>query len=69
MLRQSKLKSTKKRRIRFPGICQDAKALGVHRISLYRTLAGIWRLPGLRKRYEALKQAQTHNEKGPNEPK
>jgi hypothetical protein len=59
MLQQLDKKGTKKRQIRFPGICQDAKALGVHRISLYRTLTGEWKLPGLLGRYRSLKQQQS----------
>lgn len=43
-------------RIRFPGIVADAAALQVNRITLYRTLTGQWRLPGLLKRYQQLKK-------------
>lgn len=41
---------------RFPGIVRDAAALGVDRVTLYRTLTGKWNLPGLRSRYEAMKK-------------
>ena len=55
--RQRKQEHTPSARARnFPGICQDAKALGVHRSSLYRALTGRWDLPGLVQRYERLKQ-------------
>jgi hypothetical protein len=35
----------------FPGIIDDAKALGCHRTTLYKVLTGKWRLPGLMNRY------------------
>jgi len=47
-----------KRRWRFRGICADARALGVHRNSLYKVLAGIWKLKNLAARYAALKAEQ-----------
>ena len=47
-----------KRRRRFRGICADARTLGVHRNSLYKVLAGIWKLKNLAARYEALKAEQ-----------
>lgn len=56
---EMKTKHQKKRGpTRFPGVCQDAEALGVNRVTLYRTLAGEWRLPGLLGRYQALKAQQ-----------
>ncbi len=42
----------------FPGITQHAVQLGVHRTTLYRTLTGRWRLPGLLRRYHALVRRQ-----------
>jgi hypothetical protein len=50
--------SRAKRRWRFRGICADARTLGVHRNSLYKMLAGIWKLKTLRSRYDALKREQ-----------
>ena len=41
---------------RFPGIGQDAKRLGVNRVTLYRVLVGQWRLPTLASRYAELKR-------------
>ena len=47
------------RLIRFPGICADAQALGVNRITLYRVLTGEFTtLKGLKRRYDALKAEQ-----------
>lgn len=44
---------------RFPGICADAKALGVNRVTLWRVLSGHRTdLSGLKARYEALKRQQ-----------
>jgi hypothetical protein len=43
------------RKVRFKGIVADAIALKVNRATLYRMLTGEWNLPGLRKRYAALK--------------
>lgn len=40
----------------FPGICRDAKKLGVNRRTLHRALTGEWNLPGLRRRYALLKR-------------
>ena len=53
----SKNKTTKRarRKVRFPGIGAAAKALGVNRVTLYRTLTGEWKLPGLLGRYQKLK--------------
>lgn len=51
--------SRAKRRWRFRGICADARTLGVHRNSLYKVLAGIWKLKGLSARYAALKAQQS----------
>jgi hypothetical protein len=52
-----------KRRWRFRGICADARALGVHRNSLYKVLAGIWNLKNLAARYAALKAEQVREAK------
>jgi hypothetical protein len=41
---------------RFPGIGRDAERLGVNRVTLYRTLTGAYRLPGLASRYAELKR-------------
>jgi hypothetical protein len=42
---------------RFPGICSDAKALGIRRESLWRYLSGEWSWPVVTKRrYELLKK-------------
>ena len=54
-------KHTPRRACRFPGITADAKALGVHRATLFKMLAaypGFVGLHGLRKRYDALKRRQ-----------
>ena len=40
---------------KFPGICADAKALGVDRTTLLRTLKGEWKLKTLSARYRELK--------------
>jgi len=50
-------RESKKRVIRFKGICADAAVLGVNRVSLFRALTGRpgWNLPGLVARYRALK--------------
>ena len=58
--------STKSRRpqgrtVRFPGICEHAKALKCSRVTLYKMLAGypgFVGLKGLRRRYEALLKKQ-----------
>jgi hypothetical protein len=57
MLHATTKKSTKakKRQVRFPGIITDAKALGVHRVTLYRMFTGEWKLPGLSARYRKYK--------------
>ena len=51
-------RAASKRRWRFRGIVADAAALGVHRTSLYKVLAG--KRPGesLRRLYHQLKAAQ-----------
>jgi hypothetical protein len=46
-----------KRVVRFLGIVADAHALRVNRSTLYRTLTGEWKLPGLLGRYAQLKAA------------
>lgn len=53
-----KKKALKTRRgaTRFPGIGEDAKKLGVNRVSLYRALTKRWDLPGLVQRYEEMKR-------------
>jgi hypothetical protein len=51
-------KSRAKRRWRFRRICADAQTLGVHRNSLYKVLAGVWKLKNLAARYAALKSDQ-----------
>lgn len=53
-------KAAKKKRsgTQFPGIVEDAAALNVNRTTLYRTLLGEWKLPGLLKRYHELKAKQ-----------
>jgi hypothetical protein len=54
-------KPTPRRACRFPGITADAQALGVHRATLFKLLAGypgFVGLHGLRKRYDALKRRQ-----------
>jgi len=58
MLQQRSAKGTTKSRVRFPGICADAAALGVRRETLWRLLTGEWKLPSLRSRYEELKSDQ-----------
>lgn len=63
MLTATHPKSTKKtkreERVRFPGICADARALGVHRITLYRVLTGERSdLRGLRARFDAMKSGK-----------
>jgi hypothetical protein len=50
-------KSKSPRVIRFADIGEDAKRLGVNRVTLYRALTGRWRLPGLVKRYKELRRA------------
>lgn len=41
-------------RTRFPGIVEDARTLGCNRNTLYRALTGVWHLPDLLSRYQAL---------------
>jgi hypothetical protein len=48
----------------FGGICADAAALGVHRVSLYKVLAGSRPSKSLIARYRALKS----NQPKPNSP-
>lgn len=47
----------KKRKVRFPGVCADARALGVNHRTLQRCLAGegAWRSKILVARYRQLK--------------
>lgn len=59
MLQQRSTKGTTKSRVRFPGICSDAAALGVRRETLWRALTGKWELPGLLSRYHKHKAGQT----------
>ena len=53
-----KRKPKKRGATRFPGIVEDARALGCHRNTLFRALTGQWRLPGLVGRYKELKRNQ-----------
>lgn len=49
--------NTPARAVRFVGITADARALGVHRVTLYKMLTGkpgFAELKSLRRRYEAL---------------
>ncbi len=46
---------TSRRKVQFPGITADAKKLKVNRTTLWRVLNGDWNLPGLRRRYNNLK--------------
>jgi len=55
---QIKAVSKAKRRVRFRGLVADAQALGVHRNTLYKVLAGIWRSRSLTRRYQALRAKQ-----------
>ena len=59
MMRAAKPKCEAKRRVRFPGIVGDSARLKVNRNTLYKCLAGIWNLPGLRSRYEKLKAGES----------
>jgi hypothetical protein len=52
-------KSERKRRVRFPGICEDAFRLGVTREHLYRVLIGERQSKSLLKRYRELKGHET----------
>ncbi len=58
MYLQMKRGTKKKRSWRFRGICADAAALGVHRTSLYKVLAGVRPGKSLSQRYTALKEQQ-----------
>ena len=60
-MQRNATKGPGKRRWRFRGLCADARALGVHRNSLYKVLAGVWKLKGLRARYDALKAEQAQS--------
>jgi hypothetical protein len=56
MLQQLDQKRTPKK-VRFPGICSDARALGIRRESLWRYLSGDWEWPAVTKRrYELVKK-------------
>jgi hypothetical protein len=57
-MHRNALRKKPKRKVLFPGLCADARALGVHRNSLYKVLKGEWKLKGLRARYDALKAQQ-----------
>ena len=58
MLTATPQKGTAKK-VRFPGIVADAKALGVNRITLYRVLTGEFtHLKGLKRRYLELKEKE-----------
>ena len=57
----------KPKQVRFPGIIADAQALGVHRVTLYKMLAGYPGFVGLktlRRRYDALKRNDTASRRG-----
>lgn len=58
MQRNAKTKKPK-RRWRFRGVCADAKTLGVHRNTLYKVLAGVWKSRSLTERYRALKSEKS----------
>jgi hypothetical protein len=58
-MQRAATKKTAKRRWRFRGICADARALGVHRNSLYKVLAGERQSRSLLARWESLKAEQT----------
>jgi hypothetical protein len=55
MLRVPSKKGELKRRVKFTGICADAKILGVSREHLYRVLIGQRTSQSLLKRYRELK--------------
>lgn len=58
---RERAKPIPRRACRFPGITGDAQALGVHRATLFKLLAGYPGFAGLhslRKRYDALKRRQ-----------
>jgi hypothetical protein len=46
---------TEKTRTRFPGITEDAKKLGVNRVTLWRVATGRWKSRSLMRRYRQLK--------------
>lgn len=49
----------RKRIVKYRGICGDAKALKVHRVTLYKMLEGLEpQLKTLRRRYDELKARQ-----------
>lgn len=45
-----------RRKVRFPGICADAEALGCHRVHLYEVLTGKRNSHSLKQRYHAMKK-------------
>jgi hypothetical protein len=51
-------KQTRRRPCRFPGITDDARALGVSRNWLYAVLSGRYSSPELLGHYQALKEAK-----------
>lgn len=54
MLPQLRQKTSAKK-VRFPGICRHARAMGIRRETLWRYLAGEWEMPAsTRARYEAV---------------
>jgi hypothetical protein len=58
MLHATPPKASQKRPVRFRGICADAKALKVNRVTLYRVLTGKWQSRSLLARYHQLKNAK-----------
>ena len=56
MLPGHERESESKRRVRFPGICEDAFRLGVSREHLYRVLTGERKSKSLLKRYTEMKR-------------
>jgi len=57
---KTKRKTVRRGPTLFPGIVAHARSLGVNRATLYRVLTGEWtHLPGLKRRYEALKSSQS----------
>ena len=58
MLRVTKGKGEPKTRVRFAGICADARALGVSREHLFRVLSGQRQSRSLLQRYRELKQSK-----------
>ena len=64
MLQQRERKDTPKR-VRFPGIVEDARALGLNRTTLWRYLTGAWPWPRYTKlRYDQLKKSQRRKKNG-----